>query len=194
MVENCHRHRGLYLDSCMHEAVVPLLSNLQWAESNVTSDSSPDGDLDVQASSTVSVVFFSTGMTEILLSPVAGMVADLWGLDIVVLFGLLVATLKCVLYGLVNTSLIIVLINRMLQGAISACTQTMAMARIRDVYDQSSAECTFIMGVAMCKFSISLFAGLFAGELFGIMASRMYLLFFTSHLPTQCRYFANISK
>ena len=94
-----------------------------------------------------------------------------------VLFGLLVATLKCVLYGLVNTSLIIVLINRMLQGAISACTQTMAMARIRDVYDQSSAECTFIMGVAMCKFSISLFAGLFAGELFGIMASRMYLLF-----------------
>ena len=127
---------ALYLDSCMHEAVVPLLSNLQWAESNVTSDSSPDGDLDVQASSTVSVVFFSTGMTEILLSPVAGMVADLWGLDIVVLFGLLVATLKCVLYGLVNTSLIIVLINRMLQGAISACTQTMAMARIRDVYDQ----------------------------------------------------------
>ena len=53
----------------------------QWAKSNVTSDSSPDECLDIQASSAVSAVFFSTGMTEILLSPIAGMVADLWGLD-----------------------------------------------------------------------------------------------------------------
>ena len=170
---------ALYLDSSMSKAVVPLLSNWDWAEGNVSlvPDSSVDGDLDIHASFTVSAMFFSTGLVEIVLSPIAGMVADQWGLDLVVLCGLHVCILKCLLYGVLNTTVVIVLTNRILQGVISACVQTMAMARIRDVYDEASAECTIIIGVAMCKLSFGLFAGLFVGELFHIMANRVFLLF-----------------
>ncbi len=165
----------LYLDCCMHGAIVPLLTEMQWSQSgNATISGLSKG----TAPLSVAATFFSAGMVEILFSPIAGLVADRWGLDIVILFGLLCATLKCLLYGLTTLTPLILLANRSLQGVVSAFTQTMAMARITDFYGSTSSfECTIVTGVAMCKLSFNLFASLFVGELFRYLNSRVFLLF-----------------
>ncbi|XP_071803640.1 vesicular acetylcholine transporter-like [Asterias amurensis] len=167
----------LYLESCLHGAVVPLLTEVQWQHqqsSNATIGEIPKGSA---ASFALAAMFVSTGLLEVLFSPIAGLVADRWGLDAVVLFGLLCSTFKCLLYGLAPFTPFILMTNRCLQGVMSACTQTMAMARIRDVYDEVSLECTIVIGVAMCKLSFSLFAGLFVGEIFRYLGSEVFLLF-----------------
>ncbi|XP_071792039.1 vesicular acetylcholine transporter-like [Asterias amurensis] len=162
-----------YLDSCMHGAVVPLLTEVQWQQSSNATSETPKG----TASFALAATFVSTGIVEVLFSPIAGLVADRWGLDIVLLFGLLCSTFKCLLYGLTPLTPLILLNNRCLQGVVSACTQTMAMARIRDIYDEASLECTIVTGVAMCKLSFNLFAALFVGELFRHLNNRVFLLF-----------------
>ncbi|XP_033633764.1 vesicular acetylcholine transporter unc-17-like [Asterias rubens] len=169
-----------YLDSCMHGAVVPLLTEVQWQHqsSNATIGEISKG----TASFALAATFMSTGIVEVLFSPIAGLVADRWGLDIVLLFGLLCSTFKCLLYGLTPLTPLILLTNRCLQGVVSACTQTMAMARIRDIYDEASLECTIVTGVAMCKLSFNLFAALFVGELFRYLNNRVFLLFLSIEL------------
>ena len=164
----------------MHGAVVPLLTEVQWQHqsSNATIGEISKG----TASFALAATFMSTGIVEVLFSPIAGLVADRWGLDIVLLFGLLCSTFKCLLYGLTPLTPLILLTNRCLQGVVSACTQTMAMARIRDIYDEASLECTIVTGVAMCKLSFSLFAALFVGELFRYLNNRVFLLFLSIEL------------
>ncbi|XP_038050846.1 vesicular acetylcholine transporter unc-17-like [Patiria miniata] len=171
---------ALYLDSCLHGAVVPIVSEWAWATTDVpltTNRSHTSGDEETRASFAIDAIFLSTGIAEIGLSPIAGMAADRFGFDVVILAGLLVGILKCLLFGLLGTSIVIVSINRVLQGVVSAFTQTIAMARIRDVYAEASPECANVMAIAMFKMAYNFFAGLFIGELYRYLKYRVFLLF-----------------
>ncbi|XP_038075605.1 vesicular acetylcholine transporter unc-17-like [Patiria miniata] len=171
---------ALYLDSCLHGAVVPIVAEWDWAATDVpltTNRSQTNGNEETRASFAIGAIFLSTGLAEIGLSPIAGMTADRFGFDVVILIGLLIGILKCLLFGLLGTSIVIVSTNRVLQGALSACTQTIAMARIRDVYAKASPECANVMAIALCKMAFNFFAGLVIGELYGYLKYRVFLLF-----------------
>ena len=127
--------------------------------------------------SAVGAIFVSSGVCEFLLSPIAGLLADRLGFDAVVSFGLLVLSVKCLLYGLLDTTIVTVSVGRLLQGVAGACLQPIGIARITDLYDSSSKECSNILAVAMAKIAFNNFAGLVTGQLFNVMKQRVFLLF-----------------
>ena len=180
---------ALAMDSWLFGALMPLVSNWKWAstgeithpsgssEPNHTAPMEGDSEGGPQTSLLVGIVFFIEGALELVLAPVAGLVSDRLGFDSVILFGLLVAILQSLVFGLSSTTLGIVSVNRLLQGVIGACLQPISIARIKDLYDQPSREYIAVLGIAASKICFSYFGGLFVGVVFPLIQQRVYLLF-----------------
>ncbi|XP_022100163.1 probable vesicular acetylcholine transporter-B [Acanthaster planci] len=173
---------ALYLESALNGAVFPLLSDWDWASThraarNSVVSANTTAETGTHASIAAAGIFVSTGFLELMCSPIAGLAADRCGFDAVLLFGLLLSTLKCLIYGLFNTTIVIVSVGRLLQGIASACIQPIGFARIQCMYDKSSKEFRSILALAMARISFTYFAGLLTGELYKLMECRVLLIF-----------------
>ena len=124
---------ALYLESATYGAVFPLLPDLEWASTRPAVSSNATGQTELLESPAVGAIFVSSGVCEFLLSPIAGLLADRLGFDAVVSFGLLVLSVKCLLYGLLDTTIVTVSVGRLLQGVAGACLQPIGIARITDL-------------------------------------------------------------
>ncbi|XP_038074022.1 vesicular acetylcholine transporter unc-17-like [Patiria miniata] len=173
---------AMYLECSLWGAVQPLVSEWDWAMNNVTrepteSQTSDGNEIETRTSFTVAAIFFAMGLVEIILSPITGMVADRCGFDVMILLSLLCGVSQSLLFGCFDASVVTVLIYRILGGASSALSQTIGIARIRDVYTSESRECSTAIAVGMSKMAAGYFAALITGELYHFMKHRVFLLF-----------------
>ena len=173
---------ALYLEGCFWGAIQPLVSEWDWAMSNVTRDgvepqAAGESETETRASFAVAAIFLVTGLMEVIISPIAGAVADRFGFDAVIAFSLSCGAVQSVLFGCFETSAVVIFIYRILQGASNASSQAIALARIRDMYSLGSRECTTFFALGISKTATGYFSSLLVGELYHSMKNRVFFLF-----------------
>ena len=163
----------LILDKILVAIVVPLVAQWQWAKTDSPIETiwpAEKGNLStyvvenatsaaqehqlIMASPKLMVVFLSYGVLEFLLCPFSGYIGNKFGLDLVAVVGIFIASIICIIYAFVD-SLPGILTARMLQGICSAFISPTAFARLIEAYadDDNTAKRVMNFATATTMFS-----------------------------------------